>query len=83
MIIFFYLVLIAQNLKLEFSHKRVSLFNASDPDVTLGGHVTEYANNLCHASTTEENYACAGTSSLGFEEITGVLRTPERILAVS
>lgn len=77
------LLLLAQNLKTQNPDKRVSLFNASDPDVTLGAHVTEYANNLCHASTTEENYACAGTSSLGFEKITGVIDDPERVLTVS
>ncbi len=76
------LLLLAQNLKKENPQKRVSLFNASDPDVTLGNHVGEYVNNLCEASTTEENFAAAGTSGLGFEGISKVLEHDERIIQV-
>ena len=60
--------------------KTVALFNASDPDVTLGDHVGEYVNNMGSAPTTEENYAAAGTSGLGFEGITRVLEDPKRII---
>lgn len=74
------LLLLAQNLKDQFPQKNVALFNASDPDVTLGNHVGEYVNNLCHANTTEENYAAAGSSCLGFEEITGVLLDDKRVI---
>lgn len=71
------LFLLARNLKKKYPDHTVALFNASDPDVTLGNHVGEYVNNLCHPSTTEENYAAAGTSGLGFEGMTGVLEDPE------
>ncbi len=74
------LLLLAQNLKSKFPEKNVSLFNASDPDVTLGNHVGEYVNNLCHANTTEENYAAAGSSCLGFEDITEVLSDNNRVI---
>lgn len=73
------LFLLAQKLKKAQPAKTVALFNASDPDVTLGGHVGEYVNNLCHASTTEENFAAAGTSGMGFEHMTGVLNNRRRI----
>jgi hypothetical protein len=59
----------------------VSIFNASDPDVTLGNHVTEYMNNRPHgAPTTEEHYSMMGTNGLCFESITDVHRHPERII---
>lgn len=74
------LLLLAQNLKNQFPAKNTALFNASDPDVTLGNHVGEYVNNLCHPNTTEENYGAAGSSCLGFEEITGVLSDDKRII---
>ncbi len=59
-------------LKTAFPEMIVSLFNASDPDVTLGNHVGEYVNNLDHATTTEENYTAMGTNGLCFEKITGI-----------
>lgn len=78
------LFLLARNLKKKYPDLEVALFNASDPDVTLGDHVGEYVTNLCHPSTTEENYAAAGTSGLGFEEMTGVLKDPEnRVIQLS
>lgn len=64
------LLLLAQNLKLSAPEKTVAIFNASDPDVTFGNHVGEYVNNLNHPATTEENFAAAGSSGLGFEGIT-------------
>ncbi|NGX52267.1 MAG: hypothetical protein KR126chlam5_00563 [Candidatus Anoxychlamydiales bacterium] len=73
------LLLLAQNLKLKFPEKVVALFNASDPDVTLGNHVGEYVNNICHADTTEENFTASG-SNFGFEKITGVRNDSSRIL---
>lgn len=74
------LLLLAINLKRAAPDKTVAIFNASDPDVTLGNHVGEYVNNLCHSPTTEENFAAAGTSGLGFEGITGVLNDTNRII---
>jgi len=71
------LFLLARNIKKQSPDVPVALFNASDPDVTLGNHVGEYVNNLCHTSTTEENYAAAGTSGLGFEQMTCVLKDPQ------
>jgi hypothetical protein len=62
----------ARRLKKQYPEKRVSLVNASDPDVTLGFHVGEYVNNCPHISTTEENYTAMGTNGLCFETISGV-----------
>ncbi|MBA3722880.1 MAG: hypothetical protein H0W88_10840 [Parachlamydiaceae bacterium] len=73
-------VQLARELKLAYPDKTISLFNASDPDVTLGFHVGEYVNNCPHCGTTEENLAAAGTSLLGFEHITGVHENPDRII---
>ncbi|MDN3505766.1 MAG: hypothetical protein P0S96_00875 [Simkaniaceae bacterium] len=73
------LLLLARNLKKACPEKTISLFNASDPDVTLGSHVGEYVNNIGHPPTTEENFAAAGTSGLGFEDITQVLSDSTRI----
>lgn len=74
------LVQLAYNLKKAFPEKTISLFNASDPDVTLGYHVGEYVNNLPHTYTTEENYTAMGTNGLCFEEITGVHESNDRII---
>jgi hypothetical protein len=74
------LVHLSHNLKVAFPDKTVSLFNASDPDVTLGNHVGEYVNNLDHATTTEENYTALGTNGLCFERITGVHDAPHRLI---
>jgi hypothetical protein len=75
------LLQLAHNLKKANPDKIVSLFNASDPDVTLGNHVTEYMNNLPHrAPTTEEHYSMLGTNGLCFESITGIHQEPERII---
>lgn len=74
------LLLLAKNLKKAFPDKIIALFNASDPDVTLGNHVGEYVNNISHAATTEENFAAAGTSGLGFEQITQVRQHPKRVI---
>lgn len=68
------LVHLSHQLKVAFPDKIVSLFNASDPDVTLGNHVGEYVNHLNHPSTTEENYTALGTNGICFETITGVHR---------
>jgi len=59
-------------LKQDHPGKTVSLVNASDPDVTLGNHVGEYVNKLCHADTTEENLTALGTNGICFETVTGV-----------
>lgn len=69
-------VQLAHELKTEFPNKKISLINASDPDVTLGFHVGEYTNNLTnnHPPTTEEHYAAIGTNSLCFEGITRVCK---------
>jgi hypothetical protein len=72
----------ARLLKKAYPDKTVSLFNASDPDVTLGNHVGEYVNNLDHCSTTEENYTALGTNGLCFEGITGVHNDSSRVVAV-
>lgn len=66
------LVQLAYNLKKALPDMVISLFNASDPDVTLGYHVGEYVNNVPHTTTTEENYTAIGTNGLCFEDITGV-----------
>jgi hypothetical protein len=71
---------LSHQLKVAFPDKIVSLFNASDPDVTLGNHVGEYVNNLDHATTTEENYAAVATSLLCFETITGVHEDDARLI---
>lgn len=75
-------VQLARLLKKTYPDKSVSLFNASDPDVTLGNHVGEYVNNLDHCSTTEENYTALGTNGLCFETITGVHQDPRRVISV-
>lgn len=75
------LVQLAYNIKKAFPDKTVSLFNASDPDVTLGNHVGEYTNNQPHTHTTEENYTAMGTNGLCFEGITGVHEDPSRIIS--
>jgi hypothetical protein len=73
----------AHRLKKAYPAKVVSLFNASDPDVTLGNHVGEYVNHVSdNCSTTEENYTALGTNGLCFEGITGVHRDPSRVVAV-
>jgi hypothetical protein len=66
-------VQLAVNLKKNSppNHK-VSLINASDPDVTLGYHVGEYVNNPHIGNTTEENYTAMGTNGLCFEGITDI-----------
>lgn len=71
---------LSHNLKAAFPDKIISLFNASDPDVTLGNHVGEYVNNLAHATTTEENYTALGTNGLCFEGITRVHQNPHRVI---
>lgn len=63
---------LATHLKKKFPEQRVSVFNASDPDVTLGYHVGEYTNNFPHGITTEENYAAGTTSGLNFEGVTQI-----------
>lgn len=70
----------SRQLSQAFPDKIVSLFNASDPDVTLGNHVGEYVNNLNHPNTTEENYTALGTNGLCFERITGIHGHPNRII---
>ncbi len=78
------LLQLAYQLKRGFPEATVSIFNASDPDVTLGNHVTEYSNNCPHpAPTTEEHYSMMGTNGLCFESITGVHEDPNRIIQVS
>jgi len=76
------LVQLSYQLKKDFPEKSVSLFNASDPDVTLGYHVGEYVNNLDHATTTEENYTAMGTNGLCFETITGVHQDLARLIGL-
>jgi hypothetical protein len=66
---------LAVNLKKNSSaNHRVSLINASDPDVTLGYHVGEYVNNSDIGKTTEENDTAMGTNGLCFEGITNIHR---------
>lgn len=76
------LVQLARELKLEFPDKIVSLFNASDPDVTFGNHVGEYTNNMPHTTTTEENYTAMGTNGLCFKSITKVHKDKNRVIQV-
>ncbi|MBX7066963.1 MAG: hypothetical protein K1X28_07015 [Parachlamydiales bacterium] len=71
---------LSHQLKRAFPDKTVSIFNASDPDVTLGNHVGEYVNNLNHPNTTEENYTAIGTNGLCFEKITDVHAHDDRII---
>ena len=73
---------LSQELKVAFPSKVVSLFNASDPDVTLGNLVGEYVNNLDHPTTTEENYTALGSNGLCFETITGVHQDPSRVIGL-
>lgn len=70
------IVQLAHELKMEFPSKKISLVNASDPDVTIGFHLGEYTNNLTnsHPPTTEEHDAAIGTNALCFEGITQVLK---------
>lgn len=75
-------VQLSYHLKKAFPDKIVSLFNASDPDVTLGNHVGEYVNNLDHATTTEENYTAMGTNGLCFESITQIHQNPSRLIEI-
>jgi hypothetical protein len=75
-------VQLAYNLKIAFPDEVVSLFNASDPDVTLGNHVGEYTNNCPHTNTTEENYTAMGTNGICFESITNIHQHPERIIKI-
>ena len=76
-------VQLAYHLKKNYPDKTVSLFNASDPDVTLGNHVGEYVNSTRgDCTTTEENYTALGTNGLCFEGVTGVHADPRRIVAV-
>lgn len=77
------LLQLAHHLKKAFPEKTVSLFNASDPDVTLGYHVGEYINTMFIGNTTEENYTAMGTNGLCFETITRVHQDPERLFQVS
>ena len=51
----------ADKAKSQNPEKNYYVVNASDPDVTLGGHVGEYVNNWPHTTTTEENFAACGT----------------------
>lgn len=74
------IVQLAHQLKLAYPEKIISLFNASDPDVSLGYHVGEYTNNWPHTITTEENYTAMGTNGLCFEGITNVHAFSERLL---
>jgi hypothetical protein len=74
------IVQLAHQLKLAYPEKIVSLFNASDPDVSLGYHVGEYVNNWPHTITTEENYTAMGSNGLCFEGITDVHSFPNRLL---
>ena len=73
---------LARMLKKAYPEKVVSIFNASDPDVTLGYHVGEYVNNCPHTMTTEENYTAICTNGLCFEGITRVHRDPGRTFQV-
>lgn len=70
----------AYQLKRSFPETIISLFNASDPDVTLGNHVGEYVNNINHATTTEENYTAAGTNGICFESATDIHNASYRIV---
>jgi hypothetical protein len=70
---------LSHQLRVAFPEKIVSLFNASDPDVTLGNHVGEYVNALDQPATTEENYTALSTMGLCFEGITGVHADPTRL----
>lgn len=67
------LLQLTHNLKQVYPEKIVSLFNASDPDVTLGWHV----------GATEEHYTAIGSNGLCFEDITGVHKDPERLIHVA
>ncbi len=74
---------LAHELQQAFPHIKVSLLNASDPDVTLGYHVGEYTNNVPHTFTTEENYTRAGTNGICWEWLTGVFTptdNPSRVI---
>jgi hypothetical protein len=75
------LLQLSYKLKKAYPLKTISLVNASDPDVTLGNHTTEYSNNRPHcANTTEEHYSMLGTNGLCFECITGVHEEEDRIV---
>lgn len=74
------IVQLSYQLKLAYPEISISLFNASDPDVSLGFHVGEYVNNCPHTITTEENYTAMGTNGLCFEGITGVHQDSKRLI---
>lgn len=73
---------LAHYLKKIYPEKIISLFNASDPDVTLGYHVGQYVNNRPHTTTTEENYTAMGSNGWCAEGITGVHQHPDRVVSV-
>jgi hypothetical protein len=77
------LMQLAYRLKKAFPDKTVSLFNASNPDVTLGYHVGEYVNSISIGNSTEENYTAMGSNGLCFETITRVHEDPKRLFQVS
>ncbi len=77
------LVQLARELKKSYPSKVISLFNASDPDVTLGNHVGEYTNNMPHTTTTEENFTAMGSNGICFETITQVHKHLDRLFQVA
>lgn len=61
---------IAQQLKAKAPNLKVSVLNASDPDVTLGNVVGEYTYDYYnHSSTTEENFTAVGTNGIMFDHL--------------
>ncbi|MBA2728746.1 MAG: hypothetical protein H0U49_11315, partial [Parachlamydiaceae bacterium] len=75
-------VQLARELKKSYPEKVISLFNASDPDVTLGNHVGEDTNKQSQIIATKENYAAMGTNGLCFEKITNVHHDLNRLFQV-
>lgn len=73
---------LAHQLKVKFPDKTVSIANASDPDDTIGRLTGQYAFNMCHPHTTEENYANLTTSALCFKDITEVNNHEDRVISV-
>lgn len=74
------IVQLARSLKLRYPEWKVSLINASDPDVTLGNHVGEYTNVISRkCTTTEENYTALGTNAFCFEGITQIQNKANQI----
>lgn len=77
------ILLLAHELKRRFPNTQISIVNASDPDVVLGGITGEYAFHRNHPHTTEENFANVTTNALCFKQLTGAAENEAKVISVS